>query len=88
MNRKFILVDVYREGRWEKWHFDITNLGVESLILLGNELSNTNSYSSIRSILLSEVCSATFCHQFDRENKKESKKKKLLVRSGDYYDKY
>ena len=82
MKNNYIPVDARNEGIKEKWYLDVTNLGLEDLITLKNELSGI-SVSCLDAVIYDRTCTSTFMHQMNNERKetgKEMYRKKIRRR--------
>ena len=74
MKNTYIPVEVMQEGNRSRWQIDVTNLGLEELISLKNELNGV-SVSCLDAIIYDRTCSSAFMHQIRKERKQTGKRK-------------
>jgi hypothetical protein len=74
MKNTYIPVEVMQEGKRSRWQIDVTNLGLEELISLKNELNGV-SVSCLDAIIYDRTCSSAFMHQIRKERKQTGKRK-------------
>ena len=74
MKNTYIPVEVMQEGKRSRWQIDVTNLGLEELISLKNELKGV-SVSCLDAIIYDRTCSSTFMHQIRKERKQIGKRR-------------
>ena len=74
MKNTYIPVEVMQEGKRSRWQMDVTNLGLEELISLKNELSGA-SVSRLETVIYYKACTSTFVHQMYKEKKQIGKRK-------------
>ena len=73
MKNTYIPVEVMQEGKRSRWQIDVTNLGLEELISLKNELNGV-SVSCLDAIIYDRTCSSAFMHQIRKERKQTGKR--------------
>lgn len=74
MKNTYIPVEVMQEGKRSRWQIDVTNLGLEELILLKNQLSGV-SVDCLEAVIYDRTCSSAFMHQIRKERKQTGKRK-------------
>ena len=74
MKNTYIPVEVMQEGKRSRWQIDVTNLGLEELISLKNELNGV-SVSCLDAIIYDRTCSSAFMHQIRKERKQIGKRR-------------
>ena len=74
MKNTYIPVEVMQKGKKSRWQMDVTNLGLEELISLKNELSGA-SVNCLDAIIYDRTCSSSFMHQMYKERKQTGKRK-------------
>ena len=74
MKNTYIPIDVVQEGKSSRWQMDVTNLGLEELILLKNQLSGV-SVGCLEAVIYDRTCSSAFIYQLHEEKKQIGKRK-------------
>lgn len=74
MKNTYIPVEVMQEGKRSRWQIDVTNLGLEELILLKNQLSGV-SVDCLEAVIYDRTCSSAFMHRIRKERKQTGKRK-------------
>ena len=74
MKNTYIPVEVNKKKKVKTWYLDVTNLGLEELISLKNELSGV-SVSCLDAVIYDRTCSSAFMHQMHEERKHTGKRK-------------
>lgn len=74
MKNTYIPVEVVQEGKRIRWQMDVTNLGLEELILLKNQLSGV-SVDCLEAVIYDRTCSSAFICQLHEEKKQIGKRR-------------
>lgn len=74
MKNTYIPIEVMQKGKRIRWQMDVTNLGLEELISLKNELNGV-SVSCLDAIIYDRTCSSAFMYQIHKERKQTGKRK-------------
>ena len=74
MKNTYIPIEVNKQNKVKTCYLDVTNLGLEELISLKNELNGV-SVSCLDAIIYDRTCSSAFMHQIRKERKQTGKRK-------------
>ena len=72
MVREFISVSVKRKSKYENWYIDVTNLNVEQLIELKEELIGKCNVYGIEKAIEKRFCSNIYFNRNARDNKRDN----------------
>jgi len=73
MEREFIPVSVRTKLKYENWFIDVTNLSVEELNELKNELIGKCNVYSIDKVIERRYCDNVYYNRNARDNKRDNK---------------